>query len=194
MKNCVKCCAYTFTLLFASSLASTVIFGILYGFKHLYGCYVGNNVDLCPNWHLKSVSYIRFDDTTALISENCNCGKCVNSPTCNCNVLKCYLIGEYDAGKECKIAYDYYYSDDSDDKMYESLWKYSVLNTTYLIGDSDNYYINSEKFDEYCMSDSDVEDVGKIVYGDFIGLVVSASIFGAISLLILYAWYCDENN
>lgn len=183
MSSVIKYYVYIFTALLIISGVLTILFGTLYGGNHLYGCYTDSNINLCPNWYEKNVGYLKFKDTTAYIYDNCNCNTCINSASCNCGDLQCYLIGEYDTNTQCKITYNYELVNTNSDTSYESLWSYNVLNTTYIIGEYNNYYVNDDKFSGYCMPVSDVENIGKRIYKMFIGSIVSGSICGIFILI-----------
>lgn len=163
------------------------LFGVLYGKYYQYGCYAKNHIEICENWNIKKVSVVEYQDTTFTIIPNCNCNKCVNSDWCNCAALKCYLIGEYDDGVECKIIRDYMLSNNYNHiTSSNKIWNYDKLNQTFQPGENNDYYINHNKFSGLCFPIDDVEHIGDIVYGLFVVLIVSCSLL----VPVLYVLCC----
>lgn len=161
----------------------TIICGADYGQTKLYGCYVGNGADICTDWNEKVVSYHDYKDVVAYAPENCNCNKCVDSVSCDCSALNCYLIGQYDVDSQCIIVHDYkFYGGERDATSYNSIWNYKKLNTTYEFGKYETYYTNDKKFPGYCMPVADVENIGNYAYSNMF-MIILGSILSTVYFL-----------
>jgi hypothetical protein len=172
--ECIECCKHNapcvISCIFVCMFLCCAVSGILCISEVSYGCYENNGVELCPNWNDEIVTYTEYGDMTLTITPNCNCNDCTTSNMCDCNQLECYVYGEYDKNTQCTITYDYGL-DGYDKKIkYRDIHKYKI-------GEAEKYYVNTEKFDGYCMLSHEVEKVGDGVYVLFVVSIVSFAIF-----------------
>jgi hypothetical protein len=175
-----------FVFLFAIGVLGS-IFGIaIFASRNSFGCYQANGVDFCDHWHEKSVEFVKYEDMTQYIITNCSCGLCINTDSCNCKYVSCYLIGEYDNNDQCKITYDY-----TNVGNYEKIWTYDDI-LKYEIGTFKDYYINSDKFSGYCMPTSSVESIGNESYIWFVVMCVGLSCV-VIAIACMYVLHRIEN-
>ena len=177
--NCAGCMSNMYAYIFLMAifcLICSIIYTIIFSSHYPYGCYNDDNVDLCNSWNKKYVNITTYVDTTN-VNIDCNCNICVNSDICDCDLVTCYLMGNY-GNKECKIVYDYEFTNEHSSTVFdyesdfEDIWSYENIQTK-KIGKKYEYYVHVNKFSGYCMPEHDVNYVGDLSYYWFIGMIVS---------------------
>lgn len=196
-------------LVLTGFVISICIIGSGYGFYRIYGC--NEDYNICnPHWKLKSVEVVKFQDMNAYSYANCNCNNCVTSNTCNCDILQCYVIGQYDVNSQCKIASSYYITqrvsndDNNNDNnnghtvnvgRIDLEWYYDNMINTFNNYTVYSYYINNNRFPGSCIPEHEVNNLGKSEFNYFITLIVLCGSFSlTLILLCVMFYYIDSKN
>lgn len=161
------------------------IAGVVFAYTEKYGCYESSTLNLCNNWKETQVTYVEYQNIDSYNYENnCNCNKCINSEHCDCDKVKCHLIGKYENttnenNKLCIVVDNYKFKDGNDnynlatDVIYESEMSYSFLNSSYKLNYEEFYYFNNKLFTNLCVKTSEVDNVGNVIFKYFLIYVVA---------------------
>lgn len=179
MRRCYYRCIFV-------SIVLTTYYVILINKYVWYGCNK-STAYLCPDWNEKVITYSKYSDITTFIEENCNCNICIDSSTCNCNALKCQVIGTF-GDNNCIITHNYKLTGlyNTDKVSYKTKWDFDILNDKFALNQTKKYYINNDRLNGLCMDTHDVEKVGNVVYLAYILAILFGMIF--VTLCLLFCW------
>jgi len=160
---------------------------------------------ICINWKLKNNYMITnyINDISIAYNPTCNCGYCVDTNNCRCNLLKCNVIAQR-KNKECIVLRDYsiYNPDDINDVSSASgfgftfkenkepyfpynIWSYDDLQKNILQINSTHNYYEFNNDNNYCYLKNQVEENGKIAYIFVVGFIVtSCYVIGSVTFIM----------
>lgn len=164
------------------------IFTIYFAIYQNMGCYHKNGTNLCKNWEFHDVTIKEYSDVyvNSEASPSCNCNVCIQSNSCDCDYLECYLVGSYN-NNECKIAYDFV--PDREDNIYSTEWSYTKLNNTYKIGKDYKFYSNRQFHSDKCFLKQDVNENGEKALAFMILMIITIVANVGVCCLMCYEGY-----
>ncbi len=152
------------------------------------GCYVKNGIGAC-DYTMRSVTINNFTCVDDCLPR-CNCNNCANSDFCNCDLIMCNVVGEYD-NQKCNINKFNYLEKGkpsvSDVFSYTDTYNTFQINTTY------NMFSKKEQNDK-CFLKNQIISNGKEYY-DYVVVGISAPfIFVTMCVLSMCDKFLDNND